>query len=187
MKNFDYVLKRTNRRSVSISIREYNSVVVTAPKRLSQDKIDAFINEKRAWIEKHLASNQAKTNALASVIAHQSVLVEGREVSLKVCGLNSFSYDLVCVTNLKNLKRLYVGSVGKKFIDLYEKICAYTGLKGSSVGFKDYKSRWGCCSKSKEIIFNYKLMMLPVRLWEYVILHELCHTVHMNHSPDFYA
>ncbi len=58
---------------------------------------------------------------------------------------------------------------------------SYTNVKISSA-----KTRWGCCNTQKRIIFSLYIMTLPFYLIDYIILHELCHTVHMNHSKDFY-
>ncbi len=58
----------------------------------------------------------------------------------------------------------------------------YSGLKISSA-----KTRWGSCNSRKRIVFSLYLMTLPFHLIDYVILHELCHTIHMNHSAEFYA
>ena len=56
-----------------------------------------------------------------------------------------------------------------------------------SVKIDSAKSRWGCCSSSKDIKLSYYLLLLPERLIDYVIVHELCHTREMNHGPRFKA
>ncbi|MCQ2959216.1 MAG: M48 family metallopeptidase [Bacteroidales bacterium] len=61
------------------------------------------------------------------------------------------------------------------------------GFSYSSIKISSAKTRWGCCNSQKRIVFSLYLMTLPFHLIDYVILHELCHTVFMNHSKDFYA
>ena len=60
------------------------------------------------------------------------------------------------------------------------------GFTLSSVKIQSSKSRWGSCSQRKSINLSYYLMLTPAHLVDYVILHELCHTVEMNHSHKFW-
>jgi predicted metal-dependent hydrolase len=61
------------------------------------------------------------------------------------------------------------------------------GFTYQSVQIRKSKTRWGSCSSKKAINLSLYLMLIPQRLREYVLLHELCHTIHMNHSPVFWA
>ncbi len=60
-------------------------------------------------------------------------------------------------------------------------------FKYNRVSVRDQKTRWGSCSKSKNLSFNYKLLFIPPDLADYVIVHELCHLQEMNHSRKFWA
>ena len=66
-------------------------------------------------------------------------------------------------------------------------LAALHGFKYSCVKIRKSKSRWGSCSTKKTINLSFYLLLLPEHLIEYVLLHELCHTVQMNHSPAFWA
>jgi predicted metal-dependent hydrolase len=65
-------------------------------------------------------------------------------------------------------------------------LASKNGFSYKSIRIKKLKSRWGSCSSHKEITLNYFLMQLPWRLIDYVLLHELIHTIHLNHSQNFW-
>jgi predicted metal-dependent hydrolase len=67
-----------------------------------------------------------------------------------------------------------------------EKISTAINLPFSQVSIRKQKTLWGSCSNSKNISLNYKLLFLPQPLMRYVLIHELCHTIHMNHSSKFW-
>ncbi len=68
-----------------------------------------------------------------------------------------------------------------------ERIGLETGLTFKAIQVRGQKTRWGSCSSKGTISLNYKLLFLPSHLVRYIILHELCHTVHLNHSRDFWS
>jgi len=63
----------------------------------------------------------------------------------------------------------------------------YYNLSWNRVAIRNQRRRWGSCSSLKNLNFNYKIIFLPPHLQDYIIVHELCHLAHLNHSADFWA
>ena len=60
-------------------------------------------------------------------------------------------------------------------------------LKVKEIKVRSYKNRWGSCSSNGNISYNWKLIMAPEKIIDYVIIHELCHLIHFNHSRDYWG
>ena len=151
--------------------------------RTSVDVIERFIQKKRNWILKQLSCDYGYSD----LSSYKFILVKGEKLPLIFGNENRLGKDYVVVKKITDIKKLYIDSFGEEFLELFKQVSEHSGLKASKVSFKSYKSRWGCCDKNKQIIFNYKLLMLPIDLWQCVIVHELCHTVFMDHSKNFHA
>lgn len=77
----------------------------------------------------------------------------------------------------------------KAHLVISEKVESFSKIYGfsyNSIKIKQLKSMWGSCSRKKNLNFNYKLIYLPTRLLDYVVVHEICHLKEFNHSPKFW-
>jgi len=188
MKKYNYVLKRSSaRKTISITIASDNAIIVRCPQKTKIAQVEQFLLKKSDWIDAHLRKNERLNTQFSAVIEGKTVLIVGKEVPLSFGKTNSFDENGVCMTSLNSLKKVYVENLGSEFLDLLNDISSKTNLRYSKVTFRDNKSRWGSCNAKKELAFNYKLLMLPKELWVYVIIHELSHTVHMDHSAAFWG
>lgn len=145
------------RKSIAIELKT-DGIIVRAPKGMSRRRINAFLYEKRGWIEKHLKNLQER-----------KVLYEGQQ---------PFTMD--------EIKAL----ADKALIVIPEKVKKYAGLVGVDYGritIRNQRTRWGSCSGKGNLNFNCLLMLFPDEVIDYVVVHELCHRKHMNHSAEFYA
>lgn len=131
--------------------------MVTAPIRASDFFIASFVARHTGWIEKMLVKIQKrKTNWFVP---------EG-------VANDSFS---AC----KKQAKAFILARLERYRDIY-------GLSYRRVSVKNMRSRWGSCSRGKNLNFHYRLLFLPVWLADYVIVHELCHLKHLNHSKQFW-
>lgn len=185
---YQYQLKRSARRTLSVTIAPDNSITVFSPLRTPISEIEAFLSGKSAWLDRHISKNNAVNSAFAEVISYKKILVSGKALPLIMPAQKNFmAEDSVGVKSLNNLKRLFVDSLGGEFLNGFKALCGAINLHANGVGFRDYKSRWGCCDGKNCIVFSYKILMLPPFIQRYVAVHELCHTVHHDHSKKFWT
>ena len=148
MIKYEYLLKRSARRSVSVIIKDDNSLVVHAPLRMSVSEIEKFLLSKSAWIDKHLRRHIVENSGLSDIISYKKILVSGVPVKLSVGERNAVLQDEVQVKSLKNLKKLYVDNFGGQFLKLFEEICSENNFTYGSVSFKDYMQNGACCARA---------------------------------------
>ncbi len=148
---------RSSRKTLAIQISD-NVLIVRAPMNMSEKDILAFLNEKRVWIEKHWEKRVKEKNA--------------REA------LTPLTNDDIRALADKALE------VMPKKVAYYAKLI---GVDYGSITIRNQKTRWGSCSDKGNLNFNCLLMLMQDEVIDSIVVHELCHRKHMNHSTAFYA
>lgn len=102
---------------------------------------------------------------------------------------NNVSY--ICLTQaeqkrLQVMERRYRNAAREIFTARVAYYHQFTGGNYTSITIRDQKSRWGSCSSRGTLSFNYRLIFAPPKVLDYVVVHELCHLTHMNHSKNFW-
>ena len=182
-----YKIIYSKRRSIQISVSDNNEVTVRAPYNISKERIERFVFEKQGWIEKIIRKNSAIIQTTGDILNFKAVFVDGEQVPLILGESNLVTDTCIYLKRIEDIQKLYIKSFLKGFLAEVNYISEKTSLVPRSVKVKNYKSRWGCCDIKGDICFNYKLFMLPQRIREYVIIHELCHLKHHNHSAAFWG
>ena len=95
-------------------------------------------------------------------------------------------YTPIELKRLQVLENRYRNSAREVFTKRVAFYHAITGGNYTSITIRDQKSRWGSCSSRGTLSFNYRLIFAPPKVLDYVVVHELCHLTHMNHSKDFW-
>ncbi|UEA86815.1 M48 family metallopeptidase [Alistipes senegalensis] len=147
-------------RRVLISVRATGAVRLSFPRGVSQKRALAFLDEKAEWIE-------AARERLARKRAALPPQLPSEERKARV----------------EELRRAAKADLPGRIARLSEA----TGLKYEKLSIRASRTKWGSCSGRNHISLSLFLMTLPEHLRDYVIIHELCHTVHHNHSPRFHA
>ena len=178
-----YVLHRkSNCKKIKIRVVE-GVVCVSAPFTVSKKIIDDFVQEQETWIKNQLDKNtQSKENDLICLLGNEYRL---HYINQKMCYVDG--HDVYMYSD-KVLIQKFLKQNAKKYIDLrFEFFCEQLQIHGISLQYGFYKSKWGSCTPSKhKICFNVNLIFMPLEFIDAIILHELAHLYHLNHSKDFY-
>lgn len=147
----------SSRKSIALELKP-GVLTVRAPKGMSRREVNAFLESKRSWVEKHLAKMQERQGALECV-------------------------EPITMDEIHEL-------ADKALAVIPEKVKKYAPIVGVDYGritIRNQRSCWGSCSGKGNLNFNCLLMLFSDEVIDYVVVHELCHRKHMNHSAAFYA
>jgi len=200
------VIRSSRRKTIALQIKE-QKVIVRAPYQVSDAYIHSLVLGKREWIDEKLNLISTRSNDYKFVNGRNIVLLGNHRRLLVEPSQRAKSYiDLTEDSVITYLSKRYFGAsedVKQSKVRLlleghYKRETLnflngnlasksqVIGLSYSSVKVRKYKSRWGSCNSQGELSFNSLLSMLPVWVMEYVIVHELCHLRHLNHSRAFW-
>ena len=150
---------RSGRKSLGLEVRPDGTVLARIPARLSDRKLKAFIEKQQDWILKKV--DQVKKRADA-------------RTKIKVP-----SVDALSDAEIQKIK--------DKIADRVKYYCAVMQVTVGRITIRNQKTRWGSCSSAGNVNFNYRLYYLPDELLDYVVVHELAHRRHMDHSKEFWS
>ncbi len=192
-----YVIKKNPRYQIRLLFKSGQLIVETSSGFID-DKSKSFIFDKSNWILKHfnkLNVHNHKANLVKQLpIGKVWLLGKIFEYEFIPDKKNYFRFQnhkLLIFTNVSNpnLDTVYdvIKAFSKKFlVQRTIEIANETGLIPKQVRVKVQRSKWGSCSSEKNINLNWRLIFLDTFIIDYVIIHELCHLKHMNHSSLFW-
>lgn len=195
MAEIPYTIIYTCRRSLAIHIRPDAAVVVRAPMKTSKNAIDRFIRQKLGWIEKSVMRMSERRAEARRFIGGEGFLYLGKAYPLV---LTDDAIPAIRFSEGFALSRLYRNFARQKFILWYRRqarlvLAARAGLyagimqeKFSAIRITGARSRWGSCSAKGGLNFTWRLVLAPLEVLDYVVIHELAHLRHRNHSRVFW-
>lgn len=186
---------RSKRKTLSLTINENAELVIRAPLRLPINKIQDFINEKESWINrkqaiienqiKDAASNQNKLLYLGSFFPIN--INQSATKGLIFTGEEFIANSIEPIPLSLSIKKWYKKKFREIAIPRVTYFAEQHNLMVNQIRIKNQKTMWGSCSSKNNINLNYLLLMAPMKVIDYVIIHELVHTIHRNHSLDFWS
>ena len=148
---------RSSRKTLSIQLKA-GEIIARAPLRMKDKEIYSFIESKKSWIEKNLAKMDERQKALSEMQPFTEEEITTLAEKAK--------------TIIPERVRYYAPKIGVTY---------------NRITIRCQRTRWGSCSSKGNLNFNCLLVLFPVEIIDSVVVHELCHRKHMNHSPQFYA
>jgi len=203
----DYELVRSDRKTVGLEVSLEEGVKVRAPKKLAKEKIKEVVKGKAEWIlKKQKKLSEVKPPPKPKeFLSGEKLSYLGRRYRLKV---SKSEAPGVSVRLYQGKFEIKVGSdvsqaerrarIKKEVISWYrdhaeqkikERVKMYqpkVGAEPNKVKVKKQKKRWGSCSSKGNLNFNWKIIMAPMSIVDYIVVHELVHLKYPNHSQEFW-
>ena len=193
------VRRSARRRTLEMRVTRDNRVRVLCPMILSDAQISDFVSAKSAWIESRLRINASKTHGSSQIITTGSVLFyRGQNLTLVASQAEQtaiiLDQDQLIVQAQGNspealnalLRDWFYQRAKEILLERTEFYSQALGHQPTNIIFKAYRSMWGRCNASGEIAFDWRIVMAPDSVIEYLVVHELCHLTHFDHSSRFW-
>ncbi len=191
-------LIRTKRRTISIQISSNGELIVRAPTRCSYAQIEKVVQDRIGWIRVH-QERILKNNAINSnIISYREVMFLGVTKPIIFDSKTKkieyhethFTINEKYAENIPKIKKLVIGFMVEQAQEILINRVNYFAnlmqLLPQSLSICNSKRVWGSCSKEADIKLNWRLIMLPPDLIDYVVVHELSHIIEFNHSKLFW-
>lgn len=196
------IYRNLRQKNIILRLKE-NQLRVSCPFSTPQKIIHEFINMKKKWILKQIDRNKHRQDLIDSVSNNTSyALYLGKNIPLHInyAKKNSIAFrNNTFIIALKRNSYDRQNKIKRLLTSWYQKIAfdylidktncfieKYKFKLPKSISVKSYRARWGSCSYQHDISLNWKLILLPEPVIDYVIIHELCHMLEFNHSPRFW-
>lgn len=204
-----YKIVRSNRKTVAIQLLEDGNVEVSAPFSVTKKQIDEIIKDKISWIlkkQEELKRIYIEKNIDRKFEDGEKISYLGKEFSLKIIKAKEYIQPKVVIDNdnmviyinekfidkdaKENIRNIIKKWLVERFrdvaVDRIKKYSFLIGVNPTKITIREQKTRWGSCSSKGNINLNWKLVMAPMEVIDYVIVHELCHMIEMNHSKNYW-
>lgn len=199
IKDFEFELRRSNKRkTVGITVDRGGELILSIPLDFPINNLEKFVHEKRFWIYEKLAQKEVLLNSgrKREFVNGEGFLYLGKSYRLRFIITQDAPLKLKHGNFL--LLRKEIPNARQRFIDwyishaipfLFKRVELYKdriGTNPSGIKVRDLGSRWGSCGKNGNLNFHWRVILLPTRIIEYIVVHELIHLIEPHHTADFW-
>ncbi len=186
---------RSYRKTLSVSIDCFGRITVRAPMRCSTERIFSFLTEKENWILRKKAERTGAGTLLPNEnLEGYTFSLLGKPCRITLTDKSRIAFDgeeNVIYLPQKNAKERLVKWLKENAKRIFTQRTAYWAdimqTRYRSVSVSSARSRWGSCTADNALRYTFRLLYADKSLIDYVVVHELAHTKHKNHSPRFWA
>ncbi|MFL6562020.1 MAG: M48 family metallopeptidase [Bacillus sp. (in: firmicutes)] len=202
-KTIRFEIKYKNRTSIGIMIDSYGNIEVQAPKGTPDESVLQLIEDKWELIQQKLKEMKDRLHGPQQKVyeSGESFLFLGKTYPIQIFQDNNIEQDYVVFEGEKlliylkvledekmkqALKRFYYQqckALVEKSVSFYQ---SNFKTKPRSIRISDSKTTWGTCDSKQQLTFNWRLAMASQEVIDYVVVHEMCHMVHLNHDRSFW-
>ena len=188
----DYTVRRSDRaRRVRVTVHPQGEVEVVLPRRARDREAAAAVAELRPWIERRLAEAAVLRERIAARGATVPFLGEVLELRVERGRTRAHRRgDALLVPDGDAgpaIERWYRRTARAEVVPRLDEAVDALGVDYESVRIANQRTRWGSCSSTGAMSFNWRLLLAPEDVLDYVVWHEACHLRHLDHSPRFWA
>ena len=196
-KDLTYTLAKSDRKTMSIYVEPNGNITVRAPKDIQEKKLQAIMDLKSYWIYKSIAELQElnRTKVTRQITHGEGFLFMGKSYRLKIDQnlktplALAQGYFMLNANKIQNAREHFINFYREKGKEHIPTRVAYfkekLGVEPKTIRVMDLKNRWASQSK-KGVNFHWKIMLAPMTIIDYIIVHELSHIHVQEHSPKFW-
>ena len=193
IRNIDIEIKKLEKKSISIEIDNRGKVIFRVPVNIKVSELEKIIDKRFEWIINNVKKvKELNKNILERQFEEDEIfLYLGEEYRLKFDKISRIDENKKYIYTTENnrkesLEKLYKFLAKDYIIKRVEYYLDYFEEKPQSIKIKKQKTRWGSCSFKNNLNFNYKIIMARKQIVDYLVIHEMCHMKHKNHSTEFW-
>lgn len=195
--DIQYEIKYSDRKTISITVERDRSVVIHAPLKTSTEIIHKLVEKKKFLLYRKInGSNKYPVpKPYKEFISGESILFLGRNYKLQIVNdtFEGIVFDNVFLISKSNrlnannlLRDFYINQAEEKLVPRIIRFANRLGVDYNKISILNLKYRWGSCTPKHNLNFNWRIIMAPINVIDYIIVHELTHLLEPNHSKEFW-